>query len=88
MTYDISLICFEGSLDPKKVKGKIVVGLNWGNSGVDKGHVAAQAGAVGMILVNNKESGDELLPYAHLLPKSHISYTDGESLNQYIQSTK
>ena len=51
---------------------------------MDKGYVAAQAGAVGMILVNDVGSGNGLLADAHLLPASHLSYTDGESVNQYI----
>ncbi|KAG6577534.1 Subtilisin-like protease 5.4, partial [Cucurbita argyrosperma subsp. sororia] len=59
-----------------KVKGKIVVCLNWDHARVDKGYVAAQAGAVGMILVNDVGSGDGLLADAHLLSASHLSYTD------------
>ena len=55
---------------------------------MDKGYVAAQVGAVGMIIVNNKESGDERLTYAHLLPTSHYKLTNDKSLNQYIQSTQ
>ncbi|XP_038904154.1 subtilisin-like protease SBT5.4 [Benincasa hispida] len=83
-----ALICEEGSLDPKKVKGKIVVCLRGINARVDKGFVAAEAGAVGMILANDKENGDELLADAHLLPASHITYSDGQLVYQYINSTK
>ncbi|XP_022932411.1 subtilisin-like protease SBT5.3 isoform X2 [Cucurbita moschata] len=82
-----SALCLKGSLDPKKVKGKIVVCLNSYDSEVDKGYEAAQAGAVGMILVNDEESGDDLWTAEHLLPASHVSYIDGESINHYIQST-
>lgn len=55
---------------------------------MDKGFVAAQAGAVGMILANSEQNGDELTADAHLLPASHVSYTDGRSVYQYINSTK
>lgn len=44
-------ICDEGTLDFTKLNGKIVVCLRGVNSRVAKGYVAAQAGAVGMILV-------------------------------------
>ena len=84
-----SKLCVEGSLDPRKVKGKIIVCVRGGDSArVDKGYVAAQAGAVGMILANNEEDGNELIADAHLLPVSHISYIDGETVYEYINSTK
>ena len=50
--------------------------------------MVAQAGGVGMILANDLLGGRALLSEAHILPASHISYTDGESVYQYIQSTK
>ena len=55
---------------------------------VEKGYVAAQAGAVGMILANDEEDGDRLEVDAHLLPASNINYVDGELVYQYINSTK
>ncbi|XP_023553317.1 subtilisin-like protease SBT5.4 [Cucurbita pepo subsp. pepo] len=83
-----ALLCLGGSLDPKKVKGKIVVCHRGNNGRVDKGYVAAQAGAVAMILVDDEVDGDGLMADAHLLPASHISYDDGELVYQYINSTK
>ena len=50
--------------------------------------MAAQAGAVAMILVDDEVDGDGLMADAHLLPASHISYADGELVYQYINSTK
>ncbi|KAL6567583.1 hypothetical protein OROGR_001251 [Orobanche gracilis] len=44
-------LCKENTLDPNKVKGKIIVCLRGDNARVNKGVVAAQAGAVGMILL-------------------------------------
>ena len=44
----------EGTLDPEKVKGKIVGCLRGENGRIDKGWQAARAGAVGMILCNDK----------------------------------
>lgn len=83
-----SQLCQAGSLDPKKVKGKIILCLRGENARVDKGYAAAQAGAVGMILANAEQNGDELIADAHLLPVSHVSYTDGQSIYQYINFTK
>ncbi|PIA58362.1 hypothetical protein AQUCO_00500349v1 [Aquilegia coerulea] len=81
-------LCKNGTLDPKKVKGKILVCLRGINARVDKGQQAALAGAVGMILANDVLTGNEILADAHVLPTSHISYTDGLAVFKYINSTK
>lgn len=83
-----SQLCLVGSLDPEKVKGKIIICLRGENARADKGYAAVKAGAVGMILANAEENGDEIIADAHLLPVSHVSYTDGQSIYQYINSTK
>ncbi|KAI9187219.1 hypothetical protein LWI28_025662 [Acer negundo] len=87
-TVSDATLCKPGTLDPVKVKGKILVCLRGENGRVEKGSLAAKAGAVGMILANNKESGNEILADAHLLPASHINFTDGLSVFAYINSTK
>lgn len=81
-------VCDEGSLDPKKLTGKIVICLRGGISRVSKGYVVSKAGAVGMILVNDKESGDGIITDLHMLPASHVSYKDSITIFQYINSTK
>nr|VDD20616.1 unnamed protein product [Brassica oleracea] len=83
-----ALLCKKDSLDPEKVKGKIVVCLRGDNARVDKGHQAAIAGAVGMILCNDKASGNEIISDAHVLPASQIDYKDGEAVFSYLNSTK
>lgn len=70
------------------MKGKILVCLRGDNARADKGQQAALAGAVGMVLANNEASGNEIIADAHVLPASHISYTDGVALLSYINSTK
>lgn len=80
-------LCDTGSLDPKKVKGKIVVCLRGENSRVEKSFVAAQAGAVGMILCNTQIDGDDLFPDAHFIPSAEISYKNSLSLFKYMNST-
>ncbi|KAJ4976278.1 hypothetical protein NE237_001384 [Protea cynaroides] len=80
--------CMPRTLDPNLVKGKIVVCLKGGNDVVDKGKVALLAGAVGMILTNDRWAGNTLTPEPHFLPASHISYMDGLAVLAYINSTK
>lgn len=70
------------------MKGKILVWLRGVNARVDKGQQAALAGAVGMVLANNDLSGNEILADPHVLPASHINYTDGLALFSYINSTR
>ncbi|CAN8253326.1 unnamed protein product [Cochlearia groenlandica] len=82
------LLCKKDSLDPKKAKGKIVVCLRGDNARVDKGQQAAIAGAIGMILCNDKASGNEIIADAHVLPASQIDYKDGEAVFSYLSSTK
>ncbi|KAL3848678.1 hypothetical protein ACJIZ3_010560 [Penstemon smallii] len=85
---DQALLCKSGTLDHKKVKGKILVCLRGDNARVDKGEQAALAGAVGMVLANNEVSGNEILADPHVLPASQINYTDGLALFSYINSTR
>lgn len=83
-----SLLCKEGTLDPRKVKGKILVCLRGDAARAGKGVQAARAGAVGMILANDEEAGNEILADPHVLPASHVNYTDGNYIFTYINRTK
>ncbi|KAI5321406.1 hypothetical protein L3X38_030477 [Prunus dulcis] len=81
-------LCKAGSLEKKKVEGKILVCIRGENARADKGQQAVLAGAVGMILVNDKLSGNEIIADPHLLPTSHVNYSDGKAVFAYIKSTK
>lgn len=70
------------------MKGKILVCLRGDTARVDKGQQALSAGAVAMILANNDLSGNEIIADPHVLPASHITYSDGLAVYQYIKSTK
>lgn len=85
-----SQICKAGTLDPKKVKGKILVCLRQYNDNerIQKGQQAALAGAIGMILINDRISGNDVVADPHVLPVSHINFTDGKYVFDYIKSTK
>lgn len=78
----------QGSLDPEKVKGKILVCLRGVNGRVEKGHAAALAGAAGMILCNALSDGNGLIADPHVLPTSHINYTAGLAVFAYLNSTR
>ncbi|XP_075089095.1 subtilisin-like protease SBT5.4 isoform X2 [Nicotiana tabacum] len=82
-----SRLCKAGALDPKKVKGTILVCLRGDNARVDKGQQDALAGAVGMVPANDYASGDEIIADPHVLPATQISYTDGLELFAYVNST-
>lgn len=53
-----------------------------------KGFEVRRAGGVGMILVNDKENGNEITADPHLLPASHLNYADGLAVFQYLNSTQ
>ncbi|XP_058112938.1 subtilisin-like protease SBT5.3 [Magnolia sinica] len=81
-------LCYIGSLDPKKVKGKIVACLRGGNYREEKGEAVRRSGGAGMILANDPASGNEIAADAHFLPALHISAIDGLAVFAYINSTK
>lgn len=83
-----ALRCKPGTLDPIKVKGKILVCLRGVTARVDKGQQAALVGAIGMVLANDVVTGNEIIADAHVLPASHINYTAGLAVFSYIKSTK
>jgi hypothetical protein len=49
---------------------------------------AVSGGAIGLILGNDKQRGNDIMAYLHLLPTSHINYTDAEYVYSYIKATK
>ncbi|KAM5582766.1 subtilisin-like protease SBT5.4 [Rosa sericea] len=83
-------ICNVGALDPRKVKGKILVCLREYNDNerTEKSLQADIAGAVGMILVNDEQSGNDVVADPHVLLVSHLNYTDGKHVFDYMKSTK
>ncbi|KAF4391377.1 hypothetical protein G4B88_016687 [Cannabis sativa] len=82
-------LCETESLDPKKVKGKILVCLVGDESfTLDQGQEALLAGAVGMILVNNVSVGNHgFTAELHVLPTSHLNVTQGNYVLEYLKTT-
>ena len=83
-----SKYCLGKSLDPNKVKGKILVCLPERNIATEKGEQALLAGAVGMILANDDPFEDKLTADAHVLPASSINFKDSQYLYSYMKNTK
>jgi hypothetical protein len=75
-------------LDKAKVKGKIVVCIRGKNARVEEGEAVRRAGGVGLVLVNDEASGNEMIADAHVLPAAHITYSDGVALLTYLNSTR
>src|SRR5690625_86590 len=64
--------------------GEIVVCERGFMGRVEMGEILAAAGAGGLILANDEESGDSLSGDVHVLPAVHISYDDGVALREWL----
>ena len=82
----LRLLCSLGSLDPVKVKGKIVACMQGNLSDVEKGQAVLRAGGVGVIISNLRVSGNDVDASLHVIPAVHLAYKDGVVLFQYIRS--
>jgi hypothetical protein len=80
-------LCYPESLDPTKVRGKIVYCLRGMIPDVEKSLVVAQAGGVGMILADQSAESSSM-PQGFFVPTSIVSAIDGLSVLSYIYSTK
>ncbi|WOK99953.1 subtilisin-like protease SBT5.3 [Canna indica] len=81
-------LCYLRSLDPAMVKGKIVVCLRGITARVEKGEAVREAGGIGMVLANDVDNGNEVIADVHVLPATHITYSDGRILFSYLNSTR
>lgn len=78
-------LCY-GPFAPGSLTGKIVV-CQRGNIGrAEKGYNVLQGGAVGMILYNQATNITDLETDNHYLPATHIQYSDGVALLNFISS--
>ncbi|KAK7338208.1 hypothetical protein VNO77_18810 [Canavalia gladiata] len=79
-----SSLCLEDSLDPKFVKGKIVVCDRGVNSRAAKGEAVRKAGGVGMILTNGVFDGEGLVADCHVLPATSVGAHGGDEIRSYM----
>ena len=68
------------TLDPAKTAGKVVVCTRGTNARVEKSLTVANAGGVGMVLVDN---GAGLVAEAHSVPTVHVNAADGAAVQAY-----
>jgi len=75
-------VCKPGTLDPAKVRGKILVCIRSDTlQSVKEGEQGKLAGAVAVFVQNDKQSGNLLLAENHVLPGASISGTDTDYSN-------
>jgi subtilisin family serine protease len=68
-------------LDPAKVAGKVVVCTRGTTARVNKSLAVAQAGGVGMIMIDN---GAGLVAEAHSVPTVHVPAANGAAIRAYV----
>ncbi|GAA3387204.1 S8 family serine peptidase [Cryptosporangium minutisporangium] len=78
--------CRRQSLDPAKVRGRIVLCVRGGNGRVEKSAEVARAGGVGMVLANSNV--DELTADTHPVPTVHVDKRAYERLRDYLRSER
>ncbi|PHU26326.1 hypothetical protein BC332_04658 [Capsicum chinense] len=69
------------------VKGKLVLCGTGGATAIAKGQPVKDAGAAGMILMNEETEGYSIPAHDYVLPATRISYADAQDLIAYINST-
>ena len=74
-------LCFEGTLDPAKTAGKIVICDRGSNDRVAKSREVQRAGGVGMVLTN--PTPNSLNADIHYVPTVHLNNTDGAAVKAY-----
>ncbi|XP_008780995.1 subtilisin-like protease SBT1.6 [Phoenix dactylifera] len=79
-------LCMENSLDPKLVKGKIVICDRGSSPRVAKGMVVKEAGGAAMILANGNSNGEGLVGDAHVLPACSVGSDEGDAIKAYVSS--
>ncbi|XP_062091138.1 subtilisin-like protease SBT1.8 [Humulus lupulus] len=79
-------LCLPGSLEPRLVRGKVVLCDRGVNARVEKGAVVRDAGGIGMILANTAASGEELVADSHLLPAVAVGRKGGDLIREYVRS--
>jgi subtilisin family serine protease len=80
--------CAPGSLESVDIKGKVVLCERGGGIGrIEKGQEVLDNGGSAMILMNDEANAFSTLADAHVLPATHLSYTAGLNIKNYINST-
>ncbi|XWS45989.1 hypothetical protein CRYUN_Cryun14cG0026500 [Craigia yunnanensis] len=78
--------CIPGLLNPKLVKGKIVICERGFFSLAEKGEQVKLAGGVGMLIVSTE--GEDLATKVHILPATLLGASASKAVRKYVNSTK
>ncbi len=78
-------LCLDGTLDPAKVAGKIVLCRRGGNGRIAKSAEVLRAGGAGMILYNVTDD-DNLFSDNFFVPTVHVDNTPGLKVKAYIKN--
>ncbi|XP_043704117.1 subtilisin-like protease SBT1.8 [Telopea speciosissima] len=81
-----SVLCLPGSLEPERVRGKVVLCDRGVNARVEKGAVVRDAGGLGMLLANTAANGEELVADSHLIPAVAVGLKEGDMIRDYVGS--
>ncbi|KAK9101552.1 hypothetical protein Scep_024982 [Stephania cephalantha] len=79
-------MCLPGSLEPDRVRGKVVLCDRGINARVEKGAVVRDAGGIGMVLANTAASGEELVADSHLIPAVAVGRKTGDLIRAYASN--
>ncbi|KAH7659858.1 Tripeptidyl-peptidase II protein [Dioscorea alata] len=86
---DLTDLCLPKTLNPAKVKGKIIVCNSHPEFTIgDQVNEVKRAGGVGVVIVNDIVVGEVLSGYPFNFTAINIGYNDGQNLYKYIASNK
>lgn len=83
-----SSLCMPGTLDPAKVKGKIVLCARGESARTSKSQVVADAGGAGMILYQPEWDPNALMADLHAVPTAHVDVPTGAALLAYAATAE
>lgn len=75
--------CRTGSLDPRRVRGTVVVCRRGGTARTEKSQVVARAGGAGMVLVDEQEG--RATADVHAVPTVHLDVRSAEVLLRHLR---
>ncbi|KAJ1386920.1 Peptidase S8/S53 domain [Sesbania bispinosa] len=82
-TIEDARFCKHGTLDPTKVRGKLLVCIRQDRTtSVAQGYEAALAGAVGIFVINDEKSGNILLAEPHPLPGASLDVYEDDDIDE------
>ena len=80
-------LCYPGTLDPDRVRGKIVVCDRGINARTDKSDAVKQAGGMAMVLANVSANATNLASDFHAVPTVHVTQSAGSAIKSYVSGT-